>query len=327
MTKPKIAVIVGATASGKTSAGIALAGRLNGEIISADSMQIYREMAIGTAKPTPAERAAVPHHLVDFVPPDTAYSVAAFKDDAQAVIKAILSRERVPIVVGGTGLYINALTLPWDFAEPASDPAVREALEARYDTEGAEALYRELETLDPAAAEKIHPHNKKRIVRAMEVYQVTGKTKSAWEARARQIELPYDFVMMGIGMARSELYARIDHRVDQMMAGGLLDEVSALLDAGYGPELLSMQAIGYKELIPAVRGERPLTECVHILKRDTRHFAKRQLTWFRRDRRIRWYDPADYASSEAMAAAMQAQYNTFSSPTAAGTVNQTFGKE
>lgn len=327
MTKPKIAVIVGATASGKTSAGIALAGRLNGEIISADSMQIYREMAIGTAKPTPAERAAVPHHLVDFVSPDTAYSVAAFKDDAQAVIKAILSRERVPIVVGGTGLYINALTLPWGFAEPASDPAVREALEARYDTEGAEALYRELETLDPAAAEKIHPHNKKRIVRAMEVYQVTGKTKSAWEARARQIELPYDFVMMGIGMARSELYARIDHRVDQMMAGGLLDEVSALLDAGYGPELLSMQAIGYKELIPAVRGEQPLAECVHILKRDTRHFAKRQLTWFRRDRRIRWYDPADYASSEAMAAAMQAQYNTFSSPTVAGTVNQTFGKE
>lgn len=327
MTKPKIAVIVGATASGKTGVGITLAGRLNGEIISADSMQIYREMAIGTAKPTPAERAAVPHHLVDFVSPDTAYSVAAFKTDAQTAIEAILSRERVPVVVGGTGLYINALTLPWDFAEPTGDPAVREALEARYDTEGAEALHRELETLDPAAAEKIHPHNKKRIVRALEVYQVTGETKSAWEARARQIELPYDFVMMGIGMSRSELYARIDHRVDRMMAGGLLDEVSALLDAGYGPDLLSMQAIGYKELIPAVRGEQPLTECVRILKRNTRRFAKRQLTWFRRDPRIRWYDPADYASSEAMAAAMQAQYNTFSPPTATGTVNQTFGKE
>lgn len=302
--KPKIPVLVGATASGKTAAGVMLANLINAEVISADAMQIYRKMAIGTAKPMAEEMAGVPHHLIDCVEPDEAFSVADYQERASKAIKDILSRGKVPLIVGGTGLYINALTMPWHFAGPPSSETNRKAIEKAYDEEGADAVYQKLVAVDPEAAAKIHPNNRKRVVRALEIYESTGKTKTVWEEEARAVPMPYDFVMLGITMDRAVLYNRIDKRVDNMMAAGLLDEVKGLLADGYTPDLLSMQALGYKELIPAVTGETDLAECVRILKRDTRHFAKRQLTWFRRDKRIHWFDTKDYGSTRALAEAM-----------------------
>lgn len=307
--KPKIPVLVGATASGKTAAGVVLAKFIGAEVISADSMQIYKKMAIGTAKPTAEEMAGVPHHLIDCVEPDEAFSVADYQKLAGAAIEDILSRGKVPLIVGGTGLYINALTMPWIFAGPPSDKTNRAALEKAYDEQGAAVLYAKLKSVDPEAAAKIHPNNRKRVVRALEIYESTGKTKSAWERETQAVPLPYDYVLLGLTMPREKLYARIDKRVDQMMAAGLLDEVHRLLDAGYSPELLSMQALGYKELVPVLRDHANLAEQVRILKRDTRHFAKRQLTWFRRDKRIHWFDAQDYSGTRALAEAMAMVYN------------------
>ncbi|MDD2413996.1 MAG: tRNA (adenosine(37)-N6)-dimethylallyltransferase MiaA [Eubacteriaceae bacterium] len=305
MKKQRIPVIVGPTASGKTDAAIQLAHLLNGEIISADSMQIYRKMSIGTAKPSKQEMEGIPHHLIDCVEPDDTYSVAQFKIQALASINAILSRGCLPIIAGGTGLYINALTLPWGFDRPAGSLKIRTQLEQEYQDYGADQLYQKLVLVDPLAAQKIHPHNKKRLVRALEIYKVTGKTKSQWDHEATKVELPYDYILMGIQMERSLLYDRINQRVDQMMARGLEAEVTHLLDSGYSPSMISMEALGYKELIPSIMGERPLEESVAILKRDTRHFAKRQLTWFRRDERIHWFDAEAYPNNGAMAYAME----------------------
>lgn len=294
--KKKVLVIVGPTASGKTAAAIEAAKILNGEIVSADSMQIYDQMMIGTARPDLEEMAGIPHHLVGCVPPDRAFSVADFVTSAQQCIEDIFGRGHQPIVVGGTGLYINGLTLPWDFEANSCEPCIREALEKRLKSEGSLALYQQLQQIDPRSAKNLHPNNAKRVVRALEVYRVSGRPKSFWDEQAQSKPLPYDYVMTGLQWEREILYERINRRVDEMIEQGLLDEVRHLLDLGYSRHLTAMQALGYKEWFPFLDGEQDLEETIRILKRDTRHFAKRQLTWFRRDRRIHWFDPAEFSN-------------------------------
>ena len=306
--KNSIPVIVGATASGKTDAAVAFARYADGEIISADSMQIYREMAIGTAKPTPEEMKGVAHHLIDCVAPDEPYSVARFQEDALDAVSDVLSRGKTPVIAGGTGLYINALTKPWGFSGPEDTVALRASLEKEYDVIGADAMWEALNVIDPLTAEKIHPHNKQRLVRAMEIYQSTGKPKSYWDKQAAEIDLPYHYVVMGLTMPREILYDRINRRVDLMMEKGLADEIKSLLDKGYNPSLTSLQAIGYKELIPAVKGEISMDEAIETLKKNTRHFAKRQLTWFRKDQSIVTFDVTIYDCPESLAEAMFAYY-------------------
>ncbi|MDO4288108.1 MAG: tRNA (adenosine(37)-N6)-dimethylallyltransferase MiaA [Eubacterium sp.] len=309
MEKQKIPVVVGPTASGKTGAAVALAKLRGGEVISADSMQIYRHMDIGTAKPTAQEMAGIPHHLIDCVDPDEAYSVARFKEEALAKIEDILDRGRQPIVAGGTGLYVNGLTLPWGFREKDTDETVRKKLEAEAAQLGAEALHKRLAAADPKSAAEIHPNNVKRVIRALEIYQVTGKAKSQLDAEARVTEsLPYNYVLMGIAMPRERLYDRVNRRVDLMVEQGLEAELRDLMSLGYSPELPALKAIGYKELFPYLRGEMTLEAALEILKRDTRHFAKRQLTWFRKDQRITWFDAEVYPEADAMAQAMQLHF-------------------
>lgn len=308
MAKAKIAVLVGPTACGKTDTAIELAKGLEGEIISADSMQIYREMHIGTAKPKKEEMQGIPHHLMDCVNPDDEYSVAEFKEAALKAIEDMINRGKQPVVAGGTGLYINGLTLPWGFRQKDSDEGVREQLEAEAREQGKEALYQKLLAVDPITAASIHPNNLKRVIRAYEIYMVTGKPKSYFDAMAAKEELPYTYVMMGILMDRAQLYERINRRIDIMVENGLIDEIRTLLDKGYTEDLISMKAIGYKEIFPYIRGEMSLDEALYILKRDTRHFAKRQLTWFRKDKRIRWFSAEAYADKKAMASDMMAYF-------------------
>ena len=299
--KPVVPVIVGPTASGKTNLAIQIAKRLDGEIVSADSMQIYRRMNVGTAKPTESEKQGIPHHLMDFVEPDQAFSVADYKDRAVAAIRDITARGKTAIVAGGTGLYINALTQKWGFPGIKTDPKIREKLNDAYKTETPEAVYRRLKQIDPEAAAKIHPHNRKRVIRALEIYETTGKTKTYWESQVRKIDLPFDYLLLGIQMPRDVLYQRIDQRVDVMIEDGLVEEVRALLNDGYDPSLVSMQALGYKEIVPYLKGRSSLEEQVRILKRDTRHFAKRQLTWFRKNQDIHWFSAEKNKDSEQLA--------------------------
>ncbi len=266
---------------------IELAEEIGGEIVSADSMQIYKEMDIGTAKPTVEERGRVPHHLIDFISPDTSYSVAQFKEDADKKIKEIRQRGKIPIVCGGTGLYINALSLPYGFNPESTDLKVREDLEERAKSvEGRDELYNLLKTVDPKSALKIHPNNIKRVIRALEIYLSTGKTKSELDEENKKIDLGYTPVLFMPDWPREVLYDRINRRVDKMMEEGLLDEVRALYNK-YDPNLTSLQALGYKEFYDYLNGKEDLDTAVSNLKRDTRHFAKRQLTWFRRDERIK----------------------------------------
>ncbi|MEG0310437.1 MAG: tRNA (adenosine(37)-N6)-dimethylallyltransferase MiaA [Eubacterium sp.] len=308
MSKPKIAVLVGPTACGKTDTAVELAKEIDGEIISADSMQIYKQMTIGTAKPTIDEQQGIPHYLIDCVDPKEEYSVACFKEAALKSIDTILSRHKTPIVVGGTGLYINGLTLPWGFREKDTDEAIREQLNAECESLGKEALYERLRSVDPITAEIIHPNNMKRVIRALEIYEVTGKPKSYFDEQASKEELPYDYVMMGIEMNRALLYERINRRVDLMVEEGLIDEIKHLLSIGYTEDLIAMKAIGYKEIFPYLRKEMSLNDARILLKRDTRHFAKRQLTWFRKDKRIKWYDFETFQSKAEIAKAMADYY-------------------
>ena len=299
--KPVVPVIVGPTASGKTSLSIDIAKHFDGEIVSADSMQIYRRMNIGTAKPTETEKQGIVHHLMDFVEPDQAFSVADYKDSAIAAIHDIVDRGKTAIIVGGTGLYINALTQKWGFPDIKTDPEIRRKLTAAYNTQPPEAIYKRLEQIDPEAAAKIHPHNHKRVIRALEIYETTGKTKTYWEGQVRKIDLPFDYLLLGIQMPRDVLYQRIDERVDLMIKDGLVEEVRGLLNDGYDPALVSMQALGYKEIVPVLKGQATLEEQVIILKRDTRHFAKRQLTWFRKNTDIHWFDVEKNKDREQLA--------------------------
>ena len=298
---PKIVVITGPTATGKTRLGVMLALELGGEVVSADSMQLYRGMDIGTAKPTPAEMQGVPHHLIDVAEPWEGWSAAKFVEAARAACLDIISRGRLPIVVGGTGLYIDSLVQGRSFGAVDETGETRRELEERYDEIGGAAMLRELAQLDPERAAKLSPNDKKRVVRAYEVYLLTGRTITELDRESREREPEFDAKYIILGWAsRDELYRRIDARVDEMVAPGLLEEVAALLAEGLGPDTTAMQAIGYKEAAEALRGECSRDEAIEKIKRETRRYAKRQLTWLRRREgalRIDWEGTPDFESA------------------------------
>lgn len=298
---PKIVVITGPTATGKTRLGVMLARELGGEVVSADSMQLYRGMDIGTAKPTPAEMQGVPHHLIDVAEPWEGWSAAKFVEAARAACLDIISRGRLPIVVGGTGLYIDSLVQGRSFGAVDETGETRRELEERYDEIGGAAMLRELAQLDPERAAKLSPNDKKRVVRAYEVYLLTGRTITELDRESREREPEFDARYIILGWAsRDELYRRIDARVDEMVAQGLFEEVEALLAEGLGPDTTAMQAIGYKEAAEALRGECSRDEAIEKIKRETRRYAKRQLTWLRRREgalRIDWEGTPDFESA------------------------------
>lgn len=282
---PEILVITGPTATGKTRLGVLLAGRLGGEVISADSMQLYRRMDIGTAKPTAEERAGVPHHMLDCAGPEERYSAARYAREAGAVADALLAAGKLPVVVGGTGLYIDALIGGGRFE--ARDTALRAALSADYDREGGPVMRERLRQVDPESGEKLHPNDKKRIVRALEVYYRSGRPVSAHNAETRQ--RPPRYAAMKIALTyrdRAALYAKIDRRVDDMLAAGFLEEARGL--EGLPEDATARQAIGYKELLSVLSGDMSLAEATEKIKRESRRYAKRQLTWLRRDPAIHW---------------------------------------
>ena len=285
---PKIIVIMGPTATGKTALGIALAEKTGGEIVSADSMQVYRHMDIGTAKPTAEELARVPHHMIDIVSPFESYSAARYVADASACVDDILRRGSLPIIVGGTGLYIDSLIAGREFSA-MSDDTLRASLSGRYDAEGGDALLEELRAVDPDSAGRLHPNDKKRVVRALEIATLTGSTITAHDALSRQSPPRYDACVIALSYTRREdLYRAIDSRVDTMLGRGLLDEVRGLMSMGLSREHTAMQAIGYKELTGVILGDRSLQEAAESVKMESRRYAKRQLSWFRRNKEAHW---------------------------------------
>ena len=287
--KPRILAVVGPTASGKTALAVELALRFNGEVISADSMQIYKGMSIATAKPDENEMKGIRHHLIDFLEPTETFSVSDFVNLADRTAKDILSREKLPVLCGGTGLYIRSFVENIQFTEEKSDPALREELNRRYKNEGGEKLIEELSEFDPETAQKLHPSQSKRIVRAIEIYRLSGITMSEAVRRSRSVPSPYDFTIIGITYAdRQKLYDRIDRRVDMMLEKGLIEEAKAFYRSAAG--CTACAAIGYKELKPYLDGNCSLEEAVQRLKQETRHYAKRQLTWFRKDNNINWIE-------------------------------------
>ena len=294
----KIACVVGPTACGKTTLGILLAQRFGGEIVSADSMQIYRGMAIGTAAPTAEEMALAPHHMVGVADPQETYSAARFVEDASACVDDILARGKLPIVVGGTGLYLDALVAGRSFAAGGSETRSRQRLNERLAREGIEPLYRELSIIDPTAAARLHLRDEKRILRALEIYYETGQTITEHDAQSKLLPPRYDAVYIGLTFEdRADLRALIDARVDAMLSQGLVEEVRALLSAGVSPSSTALQAIGYKELLGALRGEKSLAEATEEIKLRSRQYAKRQLTWLRRNKAIRlifWKKERDF---------------------------------
>ena len=294
--KPPLIVILGPTAVGKTETALQLAEALDGEIVSADSRLFYRGMDIGTAKPAPAELARVPHHLVDVADPDETWSLAMFQRAAQAAIAEIHARGRLPFLVGGTGQYIRAVTEAWEIPEVAPDFRMREALEKWAQEVGPDGLHRRLAEVDPEAAERIDPRNLRRTVRALEVILRTGKRFSAQKSRG---ESPYRVLQLGLTRPRPELYARIDARIEAMLEAGFLEEVRGLLAAGYAPDLPSMSAIGYRQMVQVIQGEITLEEAVTLMKRLTRQFVRRQANWFKfDDPNIHWFRAGAVAAAE-----------------------------
>ncbi|NLO04364.1 MAG: tRNA (adenosine(37)-N6)-dimethylallyltransferase MiaA [candidate division WS1 bacterium] len=299
-------VIGGPTAAGKTELSLRVAEKVGGEVISADSMQIYRQMEIGTAKPTPQERARAPIHLIDFVPPDGEYTVAEFKQDAERLIGEINRRGRLPIVAGGTGLYLRALTEQFDFPPPPEDETVRARLWDEVEQCGSAAIYERLQQIDPAATEYIHPSDARRIVRALEVYELTGTPISAARGRGGTVDAPapspYNCARYVLTAPRETLFARIERRVDSMFEAGWVEEVRDLIASGVPSDAQSMQAIGYRRIAEYLRGERDLDETVALIKRDTRHYAKRQVTWLRGSEGYRWLSAGSEMQFRACAA-------------------------
>ena len=287
--KPMI-ILTGPTAVGKTDLSIQLAKAMNGEIISADSMQVYRHMDIGSAKVTPEEMDGVPHHLIDVLEPEEEFNVVVFQKLAKEALTGIYERGHIPIIVGGTGFYIQALLYDIDFTENDGDTAIRRELEKLAQTQGAGCLHQMLQEIDPESAAAIHQNNVKRVIRAIEFYRQTGKKISLHNEQEREKQSPYQFLYYVLDTDRKTLYERIDRRVDLMMERGLVDEVKHLADMGCTRDMVSMQGLGYKEILDYLSGEIPLEEAVYILKRDTRHFAKRQITWFKRERDVRWLE-------------------------------------
>lgn len=299
MKKPLI-VIGGPTACGKTGFSIQLAKKIGGEIISADSMQVYRYMDIGTAKVTPEEADGVPHYLIDEFDPDEEYNVMIFQQKAKAYMEEIWAKGKVPILVGGTGFYINALLYDNDFTETENDTTYREECYKLAQEQGPEVLFERLKEVDPAYAEIMHANNVKRVTRALEYHYLTGQKFSEHNAEQKEKESPYDAAVIILNMDREKLYERIELRIDLMMEQGLLEEVKGLLEKGYTPDLVSMQGIGYKEFVPYFNGECTLEEAVTQLKTNTRRFAKRQLTWFRRQIDGLWVDLGNATGEKAM---------------------------
>ncbi len=289
--KEKLVCIVGPTATGKTRLSIDLAKKLNGEIISGDSMQVYRGMDIGTAKVTKEEMSGIPHHLINIKDPEESFSVFEFQQLVRGKISEITNRNRLPMIVGGTGLYIQAVIYDYRFSHEARSEHIRRKIEQRLLQEGGDTLYNELKEIDPETAGKIHPNNERRIIRALEVYYTTGKTMTEIR-RQQENKLLYDAVLIGLTMERQKLYERIDQRVDQMMEKGLLQEAKMLYEQGLRNHT-STQAIGYKELFDYFDGKISLDEAVGQIKRNTRRFAKRQLTWFRNKMDVTWFDMTD----------------------------------
>ncbi len=301
MDHAPLIVITGPTATGKTALGVALCRALGGEVISADSMQIYRGMDVGTAKPTPRERAAAVHHMIDVADPREDWSVARWAEAASAAADDILARGKVPVVVGGTGLYIEALLTGRSYGAAPEDTGLRERLSAEYDAGGAEAFRERLRSVDPERAEKLAPADKKRLVRALEVYLLTGETITEHDRRTRALPPRYPSVRFALAFRdREVLYERIRRRVDAMAEEGLFEEVEALLRAGLRPESTAMQAIGYKEVAAALRGECTRSEALDAVKQASCRYAKRQLTWLRRDPGLTWLFREDLPREEQL---------------------------
>ena len=287
--KPIVYVIGGPTASGKSKLAVELAKKVNGEIISADSMQIYKEMNIGTAKVNKEEMQGVQHYLVDFVSPDERYSVSNFKKDAEKAIEEILEKGKTPIVVGGTGLYIDSLIYGIEFQNEEVDLEYREKLNKIADEKGLESLYKKAQEIDPEAMKKISINDRKRIIRVLEIYHKTGKTKTEQEAQSRKNEVKYEYKVFAITMNREKLYERIEKRVDSMIEQGLIEEVKQILDK-YHTFPTAMQGLGYKEVVEYLEGSCTKEEMIEKIKKETRHYAKRQLTWFRKNKETIWLD-------------------------------------
>ncbi len=289
--KKPLLILTGPTASGKSALAITLAKAVGGQIISADSMQVYRGMDIGSAKIAAREMQGVPHHLIDVLDPDEPFDVTLFQKYAKAAMADIYAQGQIPILVGGTGFYIQAVLYDIDFTSESGDGTIRRRLEQEAETEsGRIHLYEQLRRVDPASADSIHPHNIRRVIRALEYYQQTGRRISSHNKEQHEKESPYDFRYFVLTDDRQVLYDRIDRRVDQMLENGLIEEVKALTEQGYDRSMVSMQGLGYKEMIAFLEGECTLEEAVYMIKRDTRHFAKRQLTWFRREADVIWLD-------------------------------------
>lgn len=298
--KIPVAAIVGPTATGKSEVGIEVAGIIGGEIVSVDSMQVYRGMDIGTAKVMPDEQYTkggrpIPHHMLDIVDADNTYSVGRYQEEARRVIKDIFQRRRLPILVGGTGLYYNALVYEYEFMLEGHNDQLRSELWGYAEKKGSLYLHDKLKAVDPNAALAIHHNDAKRIIRALEVYYLTGRPISESAKNRKQT---YDLAAVGLYMEREALYARVDQRVDIMLEKGLVEEVRRMLSQGIKPEGISMQALGYKEIAGYLLGYYDYDECVRTLKRNTRRFAKRQMTWFKRDKNIKWFNVQEYRSKD-----------------------------
>ena len=300
MKKKPLIILTGPTAVGKTKASIGLAKAVDGEIISADSMQVYRHMDIGSAKIKPEEMEGIPHHLIDVLEPDDEFHVVKFQQLAKKAMREIWERGHIPIVTGGTGFYIQALLYDIDFDENEKEDACRKELEAYAREHGAEALHEKLALVDPASAEMIHPNNIKRVIRALEFNHQTGEKISIHNEQERQKKSPYQFRYYVLSLPREILYDRINRRVDMMRRDGLVDEVKGLLQQGITPNMVSMQGLGYKEIIDALQGSCSFEEAFERIKRETRHFAKRQFTWFRRERDVTWIDKETYENEDAI---------------------------
>lgn len=297
MKRPLI-ILTGPTAVGKTKASIGLAKALNGEIISADSMQVYKYMDIGSAKIRPEEMQGVKHYLIDELEPDEEFHVVKFQQMAKQAMEEIYEKGKIPIVVGGTGFYIQALLYDIDFTENKEDSAYRQLLEQIAKEQGSEHLHEMLRKVDPVSADTIHANNVKRVIRALEFHHHTGEKISEHNEQERAKDSPYDFCYFVLNDDREKLYERINLRIDQMIEEGLVTEVKFLKDKGYTRDMVSMQGLGYKEILDYLNDECTLEDAIYILKRDTRHFAKRQLTWFRRERDVIWVDKQTYAYNE-----------------------------
>ena len=299
--KKKLIILTGPTAVGKTKLSIETARMLNAEIISADSMQVYKYMDIGTAKITKEEMEDITHYMVDELEPDEEFNVVVFKRLALKYMDEIYKKGKIPLIVGGTGFYIQALLYDIDFTENDDDGgAIRKELEELARVKGGEYLHSELAKVDKESADDIHPNNVKKVIRALEYYKLTGQKMSEHNKEQRQKESPYNFLYLVLNDDRQLLYDRIDKRIDIMLKDGLIDEVKFLKEKGYAKDLVSMQGLGYKEILDYLDGSSTLDEAIYILKRDTRHFAKRQLTWFRREKVTTWIDKSKFESDDAI---------------------------